>query len=446
MLHRDMIIHVQQAFTTLYKRRTVLGIDDLKEEWLVSIRDEQPRWVGPEIASALVKHIGKHHSAPNACDRMARLYNEMLKYNWGRGPYMPSVVKELTRTVHAAVVALAEPLANEGTTRRKSDWKGATVACQLIHAFRKILYPDATPTHISDSLWRFLSAATLPIRNQSSRVTNHMPTWYDMLVRYALVESAKLDKPDWGGAHTARNKHPDICATLLAQIQSAERGGLCTEDESDKLREAFGMGARPENQMGADFDCLDEFSLDELLGETADREGVIADSVAGSSPAVRLVSPPKPAAAATDEVTPEKRKRGRPAGSTKKRAGPVLPEMGAEEPIVVEATAIPVDSSFHSHWIEKQAEPAPKVQRFPSALDARKGWRRDDGTLYAYFRVVGGTATRLTKANLAKPLVPPKVNEDDLLCTDEDPLTWKDGAMPHEESSRLFIPVAPAPN
>lgn len=421
MLHRDMIVHVREAFEHIYTTRTVLGAYDLKVEWLVSIRDEQPRWIGPEIARVLLKHIGKDRSALQACERMARLYTEMLKANWGRGPYLPSVTKELSRVVHAAVISLAEPLANDGTTRRKADWKGATVACQLIHAFRKILYPDKTPANIADSIWRSLSTCTLPMRNQSSRATIHVDTWCDMLTRYALVESAKVARVNWDGAHAARDVHPELTATIVSQIQSAERSGLCSEDESDKLRVAFGMGVRPEGQMGADFDCLHDVELDDLLVEAGDQASDLG-SVCELAPR-----------AATMDITPEKPKRGpgRPAGvpNKNKRKGPMLPHTVAEV----------VKTTFAAPWVP-EAAPEPKTRRLVSALDARKDWRRNDGTLYTYFRVTGNAFKRVADG-LAEPTIR-LIKEEDLLCTDEAPLDKWDGALPGEPVFRPVTPLA----
>lgn len=421
MLHRDMIVHVRKAFETLYTRRSVLGVDNLKEDWLISIRDEQPRWIGPEIASVLIKYMGKDRSAYDVCDRMARLYTEMLKHYWGRGPYANPITKELTRTVHAAVIALAEPLGDD-TARRKSDWRGATVGCQLIHSFRKILYPDNTPAHISDSVWRFLSTATLPIRNQSSRVTNHADTWYDMFVRYALIESAKLDESDWAGAFTARAKHPDICATIIAQIQSAERGGHCSEAESDKMRAAFGMGTRPEGQMGAEFDCLRDVCIDDLLLEAGDQASEIDPEPA---PSTQVAQP---------EITPEKStpKRGRPVGSSKKR----LAECLADTP------KAPVAAASDPQWIVPRAvDTEAKTRRLISALDARKDWRRTDGTLYSYFRVTGGSFIRVAD-RLAEPTLvnTENVKTGDLLCAERE-LNWQDGPLPHEQAW-VFTPIS----
>lgn len=423
MLHRDMIPHVRDAFEHIFTRRSLISVGDIKEEWLCSIRDEQPRWMGPEIAATLLKHIGKQHTAASACERIARLYAEMLKANWGRGPYLPSITKELARTVHAAVIALAEPVVEQGSTVRKADWGGAKVACQLIHAFRKILYPDKTPANIADSIWRALSTCTLPLRNQSSRSTKHVDTWCDMLVRYSLVESAKMTRVSWAGAHAAREIHPELTATILCQIQSAERGGLCSEAESDILRAAFGMGERPEGQMGADFEFLADVSLDDLLLETGDQASELG-SVTGDDSAVLLLSPevaPAPQESTPTKVVADKPKRSRPAGSTTKR------RLVPSEPIqTVVATAA-------------DEEPVAKTRRLVSALDSRDGWRRNDGTLYSYYRVTASSFNRVAH-KLANPTIK-EINPADLLCTDEAPLTWADGALPHEEP-RLFAPLA----
>lgn len=87
-------------------------------------------------------------------------------------------------------------------------------------------------------------------------------------------------------------------------------------------------------------------------------------------------------------------------------------------------------SSATSAW-EKEAEittvamavpsPTPKLTRLPSALDARKGWRRNDGTLYSYFKVSNRKLTRVAK-HLSKPVLVTVLEEKDLLCTEEGPL------------------------
>ena len=391
MLHRDMIGHVRDAFDALFTTRTVIGIGQLKEEWLVSIRDEQPRWVGPEMAATLLKHVGNGRSALHACERIARLYAEMLKYNWGRGPYLPSVIKEITRTVHAAVSALAEPAKD-----RKANWDGANIAADLIHAFRKILYPNIQSTNSFDAIWSFLATSTLPLRNQSSRATKHEDTWFDMMVRIALLRMCKEGATtgiDWRSAFKAREQHPDLQSVLLAQIQAAERAGQCSEKESDAMRVAMGMCTRPDGQMGADFDCLADVSIDDLLTEAA------------------------------EQATPEKvkPKRVRPIRSNKK----------------------PVVANSVEHITEEpEPEPDTKTRRLVSALDAREGWRRNDGTLYTYYRVTSGKATCVANG-LSKPVLtdPSKFTLDDLQCTDESPLSWADGPLPHE-AARIFAPIS----
>lgn len=411
MLHRDMIVHVREAFDGIFKNKQIIGVDQIPEEWLLSIRDEQPRWVGPEIAAALRTHVSKHRSPQDASERIARLYAEMLRGNWGRGPYVPSVVKDLTRTVHMAVVTLAEP-----ERERKADWYGAKIACALIHAFRKILYPVDTPANISDSVWRFLSTCTLPMRNQSSRITKHEDTWCDLLVRFALVQMAKVAHVNWNGASKAREFHPELGATMVAQVHAAERAGVCSEEESDNMREALGMGTRPEGEIGADFECLAGVDLDAFLLDAGDQASEVGSVFEGS---LRLVSPIT--APVVSKVTPEKpkaapRPRGRPAGSTKKRS----------------------NAQFVTAWAA-EPEPYPKTRRLVSSLDMRKDWRRNDGTLYTYFRVIGNSFMRVAD-KLSHPTLR-IIKEEDLLCTDEKPLDWTDGPLPHEEA-RVFMPLS----
>ena len=396
MLHKTMIIHVRTAFAALYKRRQSFAVRDLKDEWLISIRDEQPRWIGPEIASALQTHAAAWADS-DACDRMARLYTEMLKANWGRGPYPESVVKELTRTIHNAVVALAETPCGVG--RPKATWNGAVTAVMLIHSFRKILYPKDTPANISDSVWRFLSTCTLPMRNQSSRMTKHEDTWYDLLVRYVVVSTGKSEAPDWAGAHAACDNHPEMRGTIVSQIQASERGGLCTEEVSNIMREAFGMGACPDGQLAADFECLRDFDIDEFLVETGDQASDL-ESVKAFDDHVRLVSPAPPIP--VEDATPEKRK----------------PKREGKRPMVLDAVKI----------VAEHIEPDPKTRRLVSALDSRKDWRRNDGTLYTYFRVTSNSFTRVAE-RLSTPSIR-ILKEEDLLCTDEEPLGWDDGPMP----------------
>ena len=252
------------------------------------------------------------------------------------------------------------------------------------------------------------------MRNQSSRATTHVDTWCDMLTRYALVESAKVARVNWDGAQAARDVHPELTATIISQIQSAERGGLCSEEESDKLRTAFGMGTRPEGQMGADFDCLNHVSLDDLLVETGDQASEIGSVCA-------------PTPQSEHDVTPEKPKRGRPAGVPNKnpRKRKMDLSITSQEPVVAEPVEQPVSE--------------PETRRLVSALDARKDWRRNDGTLYTYFRVTGSSFKRVADG-LAEPTIK-LIKEEDLLC-DEKPLDKWDGALPGEPVFRPVTPLA----
>jgi len=405
MLHRDMIVEVKNAFRHVLCKNSLTNA--IPEKYLLALRDDHPRWVGPELASSLRSNIVKHKWKPrDAAERIARLYVEMFKIDWHRGPVGARVIKDISKMLHLAVVALIEP-----SRECEVDLFGANIAYELLFSFRKIMYPTNTPTNVSNVIWRFLSTLTLPIRNQSSRTTTHADNWVDLLVRHGLLQLSKSADNNWSGLHELLGVHPELMNTVITQVTYAERRCLCNESESDRMRLQLGMGARPANQIGAEFSFINDISFDELLPFQTPLEdtkhSLEEDGIGKEEGVVDAAAPAAPAAHAADfnifETPTYKRKR----------------TMAYDEE---------KDSGHESK------------QRLVSSLDARENWRRTDGTLYSYFKVTK-TAFKPIASKLSSPDIDKEARTLDIFCR-ESPLTWHDGMLPYEESRYVFTPIA----
>lgn len=356
------------ALDETIKSNGIISCNTLPPKWVEAIVGSASKWSGPQIANVLKSRVNKKRSAALASDRIVRLYNEAFKATYGRNPYTSAIVKELRRTLYFSVLALCG-------SGKMTDWTGSTIASALIHSFRTLLYTENAPNALGDSLWRFLSTCTLPLANQSSRSTKHTENWFDFILRNALLQTAS-NSGDWKEARLCGSVHPEMVITVVSQVEAAERSGHCTESESDIMRQAFSMCPRPDGVFCSDFDVLQDILKDDSLlveygGQASDVESLYEEF------SLHLRSPPPP---------------------------PPPP---------------PVNKAVN------KTGPKPSIQanriRLISALDNRKNWRRQDGTLYSYFRI-----TKHSVTPIASKLASPHFCTADLTCSDEAPITESD--------------------
>lgn len=378
MLHHVAIVHVRTCFKQTLSTRVMTY--KLPDEWLLALYNEAPRWVGPALAKALRNAISRSMKPDDIAGRISRVYSSMLKHYYGRAPAPEAMVRDVTRMIHSAVTTLCTPSGNRPEDRRCVD-----TAYRLIGAFGKICHSDTcTPTGY---VWRFLSAATLPLTNQSSRRSRHVETWFDALVRYAVIDAA--DKGEWTEVHRIRKVHPATARIIVEQVTDAESHGLISEAASDAARVELEMGARPEGAMLHESDCMGI--------ELADFDNVRV------TPLIESAIPPD-------------------LGSGFAGFEPLeLPSPHSKVSLI---DALVSKSAMSRKIDEIVGSPTPLLP-IVSATDFRPNWRRTDGTLYCYFRVTANSKLTRVADHIAFPpskrMKPTPPFEGSLEC-DEPPL------------------------